>query len=59
MSKSAVILFAYGFEEVEALTVYDGLVRAGVKVVASMWFPLMVLRLSAMIWLRITKMFQT
>ena len=33
MSKSAVILFAYGFEEVEALTVYDGLVRAGVKVV--------------------------
>ena len=33
MSKSAVILFAYGFEEVEALTVYDGLVRAGLKVV--------------------------
>ena len=33
MSKSAVILFAYGFEEVEALTVYDGLVRAGMKVV--------------------------
>ncbi len=32
MNKHAVILFACGFEEVEALTVYDGLVRAGIKV---------------------------
>ena len=32
MKKTAIIFFADGFEEVEALTVYDGLVRAGVSV---------------------------
>lgn len=32
MNKRAVILFADGFEEVEALTVLDALVRAGVEV---------------------------